>query len=71
MTDDFVREWTAEEVAEKGVSVSGDSVTPKVSRKGGISSGADHHPGIAPTTGDQNPGLPADPPRTRNTEVNP
>jgi hypothetical protein len=60
---ELVREWTAAEAAEKGVAVSGESVTPKVSRKAGASSGADHHPGIAPAAEDKNPGLPPDPPR--------
>ena len=74
MTDhEFVREWTTEEAAEKGVRGSGESVTPRVSKSVGAASGADHRSGIAPATGDKNPGLPADPPRgpTGDTEVTP
>jgi hypothetical protein len=75
--NELVREWTMEEAATKGTSASVETVTPKVSRKAGkkvtASSGADHLPGIAPTTEDKNPGLPPDPPRTpaANTEVKP
>jgi hypothetical protein len=72
MTDDeYMREWTTEEAAEKGVRDSGESVTPRVSRTVDTASGADHHSGIAPATGDKQPGLPADPPRgpTGNREV--
>ena len=69
---EFVREWTTEEAAEKSVAGSTDSVTHKVSRRPGASSGgADHRSGGAPATADKNPGLPPDPPRTGNTEVNP
>ena len=74
MTDyKFVREWTPEEAAEKGVRDSGESVTPRVSRRVGAVSGADHHSGIAPATDDTQLGLPPDPPRgpTGNTEANP
>jgi hypothetical protein len=69
---EFVREWTTEEVAEKGVRE--ESVTPRVSKRGiGAASGADHRPGIAPATDDKQPGLPADPSRgpTGNSEVTP
>jgi len=72
MTDhEFAREWTAEEAAEKGVR--GVSVTPRVSRRIGAASGADHRSGIAPAADDTYPGLPADPPRrsTGNAEVTP
>jgi hypothetical protein len=74
MTDhEYVREWTTEEAAEKSVRGSEESVTPRVSRRVDAASGADHRSGIAPTTGDKQPGLPADPPRrpTGNTEVTP
>ena len=75
MTDhEFMREWTAEETAEKGVRGSEEGVTPRVSKTGvGAASGTDHHSGIAPATDDKLPGLPADPPRghTGNTEVTP
>jgi hypothetical protein len=74
MTDhEFVREWTTEEAAEKGVGGSGESVTPRVSRRVGAASGVDHRAGIAPATDDKHPGLPADPPRrpTGNTKVAP
>jgi hypothetical protein len=75
MTDhEFVREWTTEEAAEKGVPGAGENVTPRVSRSGvGAASGADHRSGIAPATDDKQPGLPPDPPRgpTGNTEVTP
>ena len=66
---EFVREWTAEEAAEAGTRGSEESVTPRVSRKAGAVSGADHRPGIAPATDDRQPGLPADPPRGPNPEV--
>ncbi len=57
MTDsEFVREWTAEEAAEKGVH--GGSVAPRVSRNAGEVSGADHRSGIAPATGGDNPAYP-------------
>ena len=71
--NEFVREWTAEEAAKAGVRGSGESVTPRVSRRAGAASGADHRSGIAPATSDKQPGLPADPPRgpTGNTEVTP
>jgi hypothetical protein len=72
MTDhELVREWTAEEAAEKGVH--GQSVAPRVSSSAGAASGADHRPGIAAATDDKNPGLPADPPRgpAGNTGVSP
>jgi hypothetical protein len=72
MTDhEYLREWTTEEAAEKGVR--GESVTPRVSRRAGAASGADRRSGTAPATGDKQPGLPADPPRgtTGNTEVTP
>jgi hypothetical protein len=72
MTDhEYVREWTTEEAAEKGVPA--ESVTPRVSRRGGAASGADHRSGIVPATGDKQPGLPADPPRgpIGDTEVTP
>jgi hypothetical protein len=63
MTDhEFVREWTTEEAADKGVAE--ESVTPRVSKKGvSAASGADHRPGIASATDDKQPGLPADPAR--------
>jgi hypothetical protein len=62
MTDQgLVREWTAEEAAEK--SVQAGSVTPRVSRAAGPASGADHRPGVAAAADDQAPGQPADPPR--------
>jgi hypothetical protein len=54
---EFVREWTAEEAAEKGGQ--GGSVAPRVSRNAGEVSGADHRSGIAPAAGDN----PAYPPR--------
>jgi hypothetical protein len=69
---EFVREWTTEEAAEKGVR--GETLTPRVSRRGvSAASGADHRSGIALAADDKQPGLPADPPRgpTGNTEVTP
>jgi hypothetical protein len=69
---EFVREWTPEEAAEKGVRE--ESVTPRVSKRGiGAASGADHRSGMAPAADDKESGLPADPPRgpTENTEVTP
>jgi hypothetical protein len=68
---EFVREWTTEEAAEAGTRGFEESVTPRVSRKVGAVSGADHRSGIAPATDDEQPGLPADPPRGPNTEVTP
>jgi hypothetical protein len=71
--NEFVREWTMEEAAQKGVRSSGENVTPRVSKRIGATSGADHRSGIAPATEDEQPGLPADPPRTPtgNTEMTP
>jgi hypothetical protein len=74
MTDnEYVREWTTEEAAEKGVRDFGESVTPRVSKRAGTASGADHRSGIAPATDDKQPGLPPDPPRrpSGTTEVTP
>lgn len=65
--NEFVRAWTVEEAAEKAVRGSGEGVTPRVSRRIGTAGGADHRSGIAPATEDEQPGLPADPPR--NTEA--
>jgi Metallo-peptidase family M12B Reprolysin-like len=60
-------------VASEHVHAVGESVTPRVSRRAGTASSADYHSGIAPATGDKQPGLPADPPRrpTGDTEVTP
>ena len=54
--NEFVREWTAEEAAEKGVH--GESVAPRVSNTSGAASGADHRSGVAPATDQNNPAYP-------------
>jgi hypothetical protein len=54
--NEFVREWTAEEAAEKGVH--GASVAPRVSNTSGAASGADHRSGIAPAADENNPAYP-------------
>jgi hypothetical protein len=69
--NEFVREWTTEEAADANIRGFEESVTPRVSRKVGAASGADHRSGIAPATDDKQPGLPADPPRGQNAEVTP
>jgi hypothetical protein len=58
---EFVREWTAEEAAEKGVH--GGSVAPRISNTSGAASGADHRPGIAPAADENNPAYPPRGPR--------
>jgi hypothetical protein len=59
---EFVREWTSEEAAEKGVR--DQSVTPRGNMTvAGEETGADHRSGMMPAADDEHPDLPADPPR--------
>jgi hypothetical protein len=65
--NEFVREWTAGEAAEKGDH--GGSVAPRTSNMSGELGGADHRSGIAPATDQNNPAYPLSRP-AGNTGVN-
>jgi hypothetical protein len=77
--NEFVREWTAEEAAERGVqnaivapragNAPGAASGPPVSDAPGAAAGADHRAGIAPATGQNNPAYPPRRP-AGNTGVN-